>query len=453
MGRRSGRREFLGLVSAGVAAGITRRLRGGEGPSHHARATDGDRGGEPAWDERTTVSVGADRGDLVGRDDKVLQAAVDYVAGRGGGTVRLLPGTYTLRNAVFLRSGIRLIGSGAESVITKGPSTRVALADDADWYDQEIAVADAAAFRVGDGVVLEATNADHGGRVVVKRTLAARSGNRFKLDRGLRESLWLAGKPTCASLFPLIAGERIADVVIENLTLDGNAGNNEKLDGNHAGCVFLQDCEDVAIRGVTARNYNGDGISFQICHDVVVENCHCHDNADLGVHPGSGSQRPRIIGNRLERNEQGLFWCWGVRHGVAERNRIDGSRSYGMSIGHRDTDNVIRDNEITRSGKIGLLFRDETRGQDFWPNRNRVEGNRIVDSGGDDGIGIDVRGRTRDVMLVGNTIRESRGPGNRVGIRIGERVGSLHMADNRIEGYGRPIVDGRSPALPGGADR
>lgn len=452
MGRRRGRRELLGQVSAFLLAGSARRLRCEEPASPRPRATDGDRRGEPPWDERTTVSVGQDRGDLIGRDDRVLQAAVDYVAGQGGGTVRVLPGTYTLRNAVFLRSGVRLIGSGTESVITKRPSTRVALADDADWYDQEIAVVDAADFRVGDGVVLEATNTDSGGRVVIKRTLVARSGNRLKLDRGLRDNLWLAGKPTCASLFPLLAGERLVDIVVENLTLDGNGGNNEKLDGNHSGCIFLQDCSDVTIRGVTARNYNGDGISFQICHDVVVESCHCHDNTDLGVHPGSGSQRPRIIGNRLERNDQGLFWCWGVRNGIAEGNRIDGSRSYGMSIGHRDTDNVIRDNDIVRSGKVGLLFRDDSQGQDFWAHRNRVEGNRIFDSGGDDGVGIDVRGRTRDVVLVGNTIRESRGPGNRVGIRVGEQVGSLHLADNRIEGYGRPIVDGR-PLVRTGARR
>jgi hypothetical protein len=99
---------------------------------------------------------------------------------------------------------------------------------------------------------------------------------------------------------------------------------------------------------------------------------------------------------------------------------------------------------------VGLLFRDESRGNDFWANRNRVENNRILDSGGDDGIGIDVRGRTRDVVLVGNSIRESRGPANRIGIRIGERVGALQMADNRIDGYAKPIADGRGAAAPGG---
>ena len=193
--------------------------------------------------------------------------------------------------------------------------------------------------------MLRATNPHDGGPTVIKRTLVARSGNRFKLNDGLRENLWVSGKPTCASLFPLLTSEHTADVVIEDLTLDGNRAQNENLDGNYAGCIFLQDCNRYTMRRVEARNYNGDGISFQICHDVVVEECHSHDHAGLGLHPGSGSQRPRLIGNRLERNEIGLFWCWGVKYGLAERNRIDANRSYGISVGHNDTDNVMRDND------------------------------------------------------------------------------------------------------------
>src|SRR5207302_10465752 len=134
-------------------------------------------------------------------------------------------------------------------------------------------------------------NPHHGGMNILKRTLVARSGNRFKLERALRENFWLTGDPTAASLFPILSGENVADVVIENVALDGNKANNENLDGNYAGCIFLQDCNRVSMRKVTARNYNGDGISWQICHDVTVEECHSHDNTGLGLHPGSGSQR------------------------------------------------------------------------------------------------------------------------------------------------------------------
>ena len=86
------------------------------------------------------------------------------------------------------------------------------------------------------GVCLRAKNPHHGGATVLKRTLVARSGSRFKLDKGLRENLWAMGTPTAATLFPLLSGENVTNVVIEGLTLDGNKANNQELDGNHAGC-------------------------------------------------------------------------------------------------------------------------------------------------------------------------------------------------------------------------
>ncbi|HUG92236.1 MAG TPA: right-handed parallel beta-helix repeat-containing protein [Planctomycetaceae bacterium] len=444
------RRRFLKTLSASAAmlsaAGVAAAGDARAPEVRDPRATDGDDRHEPDWDQRLTITVGPKHADLVGNSDKVLQAAVDYVARLGGGTVSLLPGTYTLRNAVFLPSGIRLAGSGADSVLTKIPSRTVGLAADSDWYDQEITLEEAGGFEVGDGVVLRATNPHHGGQQVLKRTLVARSGRRFKLDRGLRENLWLSGQPTAAALFPLLTSERTADVLIENLTLDGDRERNENLNGNYGGCLFLQDCRRYTIRNVIARNYNGDGISFQVCHDVVVENCHSHDNTDLGVHPGSGSQRPVLRGNRLERNRIGLFWCWGVKFGLAEDNRIEGNRDYGISIGHNDTDNVMRRNEVLDSGKVGVLFRDENRGRDFWPNRNTLEQNRIVNSGGEDGVAIDIRGRTRDLRIVGNVLTETRGPASRIGIRIATTAGPMRLADNRIEGFAAEVDDGRMPA-------
>ena len=274
--------------------------------------------------------------------------------------------------------------------------------------------------------------------VIIKVTLVARSGNRFRLDSGLRENLWVSGKPTCSAMFPLITAERTSDVVIENLTLDGDLANNERLDGNYAGCIFLQDCNRFTIRGVTARRYNGDGISFQICHDVVVENCHCHDNADLGLHPGSGSQRPLLRNNHLERNDR-LFW-YGVKYGPWEEPD-QRNRSYGISIGHHDTDNLMRDNDVADSGKVGILFRDESRGKDFWPNRNRVLANRIVNSGGEEGVAIEVQGKTRDIQIVGNQLRETRAPLRRTGLRVSAQAGTIKLADNRFEGFDKEVVD------------
>lgn len=442
---RFARRGFLStLATASALATVSGLSSAGDPPKvTHPRATDGDDRFEPVWEERLTVKVGNSEGDFTGRSDRVIQAALDYVARLGGGTVQVLPGTYVLRNAVWLPSRTRLLGSHDKSILTRNASIRTDLTADSDWYDQEITLEEARGFQVGDGVVFQATNPHHGGATVIKRTLVARNGNRFKLNDGLRENLWLSGKPTCASLFPLLTSENASDVLIENITLDGNGANCENFNGNYGGCIFLQDCNRFTIRGVTARNYNGDGISFQICHDVLVERCHSHDNTDLGIHPGSGSQRPILRENRVERNSQGLFWCWGVRYGLAENNLFDANRLYGISIGHNDTDNVMRFNDIRNSGQFGILFRDENRGQDFWPNRNVVENNVIENSGGEDGVAIEITGQAKDLTIRKNVIRDNRGASMRTGIRIGEKVGAVEMTGNTFAGLAIDVTDRR----------
>jgi hypothetical protein len=426
------RRNFLGLsAAAAVAADLPRPA--------NPRATSGDPV-EPKWKQVFTVTVGPNKADLVGTTDKVLQAAVDCAARYGGGTVHILPGAYRLRNAVYLRSGVRILGSGLDSVLIKEPSVKAKLAADSDWYDQEITISDARGFEVGDGICLRAKNPDHSGQNVLKRTLVARNGNRFKLDRPLRENFWLLGEPSVSTLFPILTGENISGVAIENVALDGNKANNDNLDGNYAGCIFLQDCNQFTIRGVTARNFNGDGISWQICHDFVVENCHSHDHAGLGLHPGSGSQRPLIRNNTVERTDIGIFFCWGVKYGLAEDNKIHDVRKAGISFGHRDTDNIARRNEILRSGEVGVLFRAE-KGHDAAGHRNRVEENHIVDSGNDSGVGVDIQGDTRSIDIARNEIRETRGAAKRTGIRVGEAAGEIRMAGNRIEGFAIRIAD------------
>lgn len=442
--RHFNRRHFL-AASAGVFA-IARGFKTvaeERPPVTEPRATSGDDVVEPNWQEKLTITVGPTQADLVGESDRVLQAAVDYVARLGGGTVRILPGKYRLRNAVYLQSKIRLLGSGDDTVLVKAPSVATKLAADSDWFDQEITLSDASGFRVGDGVCLRTRNPHNGGTDVAKRTLVARDGNRFKLDRALRQNFWLIGESTAATLFPILSGENISGLAIENLVLDGDKEHNDNLDGNYAGCIFMQDCSRIAVRGVTARNFNGDGISWQICHDVTVENCRSHGNTGLGMHPGSGSQRPTIRGNRLEENDIGIFFCWGVKYGLAEKNTIRGNRKYGVSIGHRDTNNLICDNEIVGSGVSGVLFRPE-RGKDFAPHRNRLERNRIVDSGPEQGIAVDVQGQTEAITIAGNEIRETRQAMQRVGVRIGPETRDVKLDQNVIEGFAVAVEGSQS---------
>jgi hypothetical protein len=389
-----------------------------------------------------TLTVGPGDGPVRGADDRVLQAGVDYLAALGGGTLRLSPGEWRLGNAVHLRSGIRLEGGGPETVLVKSPSVRTRLAADSDWYEQVIELEDASGFEVGGGVVLQARNPHNQGRSTQKRTLIARDGRRFRLDRQLEENFWVDCEAEAATLFPLLTGNHVHGIEISGLTLDGNREENERLDGNYAGCIFLQNCRDVRIREVTAQNFHGDGISWQICHDVLVEGCRCVGNSDLGLHPGSGSQRPVIRGNLLEENGIGLFFCWGVKQGIAEENRIVASRSFGISIGHRDTDNRIVKNRIEQSGQVGILFRNEPH-EARCAHRNLLEENVVTDSGaagategsGPIGYAVDIQGHTRDIVLRGNEFRDTRGPAGRVAVRLAAETANILLDANRFHGF------------------
>ena len=435
------RRQFLGsvggLMAGAFSAGI---IRADDLPKNtNPRAIFGD-SVEPDWDQRLTVTVGQKKADLVGTTDRVIQAAVDYVARRGGGTVRVLPGTYHLRNSVFLQSKVRLLGSGTDSILFKEPSVTTRLIVDGDHWDQEITLADPRGFEVGDGVRLVSKDPYGKGTNIIQRTLIAARGNRFKLDRRLEERFHLEGEPRIATNFALIQCSEVADVVIENITVDGNRTHNEMIDQGQFddGAIRFDESNRITARDVTVHDFYCDGIVWGISHDVLVERCHVHDGARLALHSGSGSQRSIVRGNRMRQSDEGIYFCWGAQHGLYEKNVIEDCK-YGMTFGHSDSDNLIRDNDIRRSREAGVHFRGGN--QAFAPHRNRFERNRIVDSGGEKGVAIDINGQTEAVIVANNELRETRKPLARIGILIGAETRDIHCEKNQIEGFAVPISD------------
>jgi len=394
-----------------------------------------------------TVTVGHADADFTGDTHRPIQAAVDYVSTFGGGTVHVKAGTYHMGNAVHLRDNVRLVGDGDETVLLKNPSQSTPLTDDTDWYDWHAKVENPSIFEIGGGILLQCKDpqGSPGRMTLTKHTVVAIEGNTVRIDSQPRKNIWITHEATASTRFPIVTANNAKDFAVENITLDGNRGANEELNGNYGGCIFLQDCERVRVAGVTARNYNGDGISWQVCHDVTIEDCHSHDNANLGLHPGSGSQRPIIRRNVLRNCNIGLFWCWGVKHGLAEDNEIRNSGSYGISIGHRDTDNVMRNNRIHDSGKVGIYFRPDTP-TIRCAHRNVVEDCLVEGVGTADnpGIGIDLAGAVEDVVLRNNRIVNPDGGSMETGIRVGEEVVNLTMDANDVAGAANPLEDQRA---------
>src|SRR5258706_8802369 len=186
------RGQFLATFAVLAAlAFCSTRAHGDDLPKNtNPRAISGD-SAEPECEQRVSINVGPKKADIAGDTDRVIQAAVDYVARKGGGTVRVLPGTYKLRNSIFLQSKVRLLGSGQDSVLFKEPSVTTKLIVDGDHWDQEVTLADTKGFQVGDGVRPVAKDPHGKGTNIVQRTLVASSGNRFKLDLRLVERFHL----------------------------------------------------------------------------------------------------------------------------------------------------------------------------------------------------------------------------------------------------------------------
>ena len=81
------------------------------------------------------------------------------------------------------------------------------------------------------------------------------------------------------------------------------------------------------------------------------------------------------------------------------------------------------------------------RGKAFAPHRNRVENNRIVDSGPEDGIAIDVQGEVESITLTKTRSAKTRAPEKRVGVRIGKDTRDIQLQGNAIEGVAEKVVD------------
>lgn len=393
--------------------------------------------------DRPRVLVGAKAGDVVGSDNRALQAAVDYIAGLGGGVVEIGEGTFTMRDSLHLRSRVTVKGAGAKTILKKAKGYSAKLKLDGDYGEEQFTVADATGFEVGDGVAIWDNGA--GGFHTTVARITGRAGNTFAISFPLNADCMADNGGRAATVFPLVSGYNLEDARVEDLTVDGNKDENVYLNGCRGGGIFLYRCPGAVIERCIVRNFNGDGISFQQCNDVMVTDCVSEGNAGLGLHPGSGSQRPTVRNCIARTNgEDGLYLCWRVKYGIFEDNLLEGNGRYGISIGHKDTDNLLRKNQIRGNQQAGIAFRNESEG--MAGHRNRIEENLIENNGSTNTApAIHIRGETHDLVIKNNVIRDTRAESERkqsVGIQLEEKVGSVVLEGNQISAK-TEFADGR----------
>jgi parallel beta-helix repeat protein len=397
-----------------------------------------------------TITVGVENAAIVGSDNRALQAAVDYAAALGGGTVHIGPGVYEMKDSLHLRSNVAVVGAGEKTVLRKGNGHISRLATDGDYGEEQITVEDPSGFEVGMGVTVQD---DHSGgfHTTVGTIIAQIDENTFRVSTPLQADCMVHNNAIANNAFPIISAYYAENIRIEGLTIDGNKANNEYLNGCRGAGVFFYRVNNSQIIDCIVHDYNGDGISFQQSNDITVENCVSHNNGGLGFHPGSGSQRPTMRNNlAYENDDDGLFLCWRVRHGVFEGNELRNNGRYGISIGHKDSDNLLRNNIVVGNALHGVYFRDEP--EYTGGHRNRLEGNQIYNNGAaGEGSGVYVDGETNDIVIVGNQIGNRAEIGNktqRFGVVVGPKAKRVKLQENQIDGN----LDGDVQKNNGGAD-
>lgn len=390
-----------------------------------------------------SIRVGIEGCDLNGSDNRVLQAAVDYIAGLGGGTVEIGPGQYRMHDSLHLRSHVKVVGSGTETVLLKMAGSEIALGLDGDFGEQQVTIEDGGEFKVGQGIAIWDDAA--GGFHTTVASITGKSQNSYSINKPLMADCLVSRNAKAAAIFPVVSGYDLEEASISCVKIKGDKQNNVHLNGCRGGGIFLYRAHGTQIKECFVENYNGDGISFQQSNDVTVEDCTVIGNAELGLHPGSGSQRPTIRRCTARKNgTDGLFLCWRVRHGTFEENLLEGNGRFGISIGHKDSDNLLRQNTVRANHSNGIFFRNESLG--MAAHRNQIIDNTIEDNGLEPGTAaIRIRGETNDLLFKGNQIRDTRSGSDKtqtVGILIEDAVGEVEMSQNEIDAR-LPVSDKR----------
>lgn len=350
-----------------------------------------------------TVTVAQSAGaDVTGAGSASLQRAANLL--HPGDTLAIGPGTYQMDDSLVVPSGVTVRGTPGKTILLKSPGVESSLSEDGDYGESYLAVAQPQKFRPGMGVTV-LDDAAPGDWDVSVSSVVAVHGSVLQLSRMTIRDYDLEKKHArIRNTFPVVCALNAENVVLEDLIVDGRKAENARLDGCRGGAIYLCNVRSVTVRRCVARNYNGDGISFQITDKVHVVDSEAYGNTGFGIHPGSGSARAAVENSRMHHNgDVGLFLCWRVRQGRFSGNTIEDNGRYGISIGHKDTDNEFEGNTIARNGEAGVLFRQETLLNSG--HRNTLRHNRVLDNGGARaGYGFWFQPSAGDIVLEGNQI-------------------------------------------------
>ncbi|MDF2671390.1 MAG: nitrous oxide reductase family maturation protein [Paenibacillus sp.] len=384
--------------------------------------------------DKKTITIGISSGDLIGNTNMIIQAGIDYLSNLGGGTLKLLEGSFTIASPIHLRSNVSIEGIPGKTILIRSEEHVTPLAADADQHERQVTVQ--YPERIGIGQTVTIRNADRSlGFLDTVATVIGKEGNTLMLDRELYATISMEPHGIVSTQSSVISGYDCEQVQLRNLTIEGGREHNSLTNGCRNAGIFLFGANDVLIEYCTVSHYNGDGISYQHCSDITVQHCVSSNNGGKGIHPGSGTLRTTIRHCEFENNDSdGIFFCWRVQHSLVEFCKSADNKMSGFSIGHKDTHNMIRHNRFSSNRFYGVFFRNEL--EPMAANYNRVEHNVIENNGSIEMgfVGIRIRGFTHDVTLGSNRIvfSDDSPLDQTIGVCAEENTSSIHLEHNEF---------------------
>jgi hypothetical protein len=381
----------------------------------------------------TVISVGGQHADVQGFSNRSIQLAVDALPVEGG-TVKLEAGTFELKDAVHLRSNVNLIGSGPETILKRAAGYKSRMIDDADYAELKLMVEDASGFEPGMSVQIWDEPQSgcwdvSSGRITDIRDNVIYIDNHLIRDYSADNGGWVSNAGSGILI------KDAENVVVSNLVIDGNKEHHERVDGCNGGGVAILKSKNVTIENVHVIDVNGEGITWQITENVLVQNCEIEGSGNIGLHPGTGSPKSRILNNNVHHNTvDGLFICWRVHHSLVKNNQFHHNGRHGICTGHKDSDVVFEDNQIFENGNDGVNLREENPRNS--PHRNTFINNLVENNGQNgEGYGFAVYSSPEDLIIKNNIIRDTGKGTQKAGIFLLETVSKVKMESNKMSGH------------------
>ncbi len=351
------------------------------------------------------LCVGGSDADISGFDNQSIQLAIDMIA-KTGGTVKLNPGLYIITAPVRLKSNTKLIGSGKETILKRDKGVQTNYTVDADFGELKLCVENSDGFEIGMKVQVT-DDVNNGCWNVTTAYITDIADNIIYVDKGMIRDYRSDKNGLISNASSVIEVIDAKDALVSNLTVDGNRAENYFADGCNSAGVLVLHSERITLDGVKVKDFNGEGISWQITENVTVKNCDISGSGNTGLHPGTGSPFSVIENNNVHHNDRdGLFICWRVYESRVVGNKFHHNGRFGICTGHKDTDVLFTKNYIFENESDGVHFRGER--ESNAPHRNTFIQNIIENNGTNGGAyGFSINSPAKDLLLKENIFKNS----------------------------------------------